>query len=151
MAVAARSFTRRETCPPSHRRWIEEQQDQFTLLEQDFQRWLGQILEMERVSASNLYENVDATETDFRYHRLVFFWAMHEGERIALGFSESEENPERYKGYIEAIDQKNDSLFRALLDWHMPVDYRDELPETLKRSMAQAAKGKLLDFPSEPE
>jgi hypothetical protein len=145
MPVAIPSVCR-EAAPPGHRRWAAEQKDKFSQLEERFQQWLAAIQYCEDLFQKHVYGNPNPSQLDFRQHRGTLFELIGEGEAIATDYCVlREENVEQY---VALIDSKNEQLFRVLLQWHMLPNFQDEVPESFKQGMRDAADGKLMTFPS---
>lgn len=133
----------RETAPPSFQRWIVERADQFAQCEERFRHWLECIAESEDAFRKHVYENPKVKQVDFRQHRQGLFWLLSVGENIATDFQLLGEQ-DRSGHYIGLIDVKCEELFHTLLEWHMPVNFKDQVPDSFKRGMQDIADGKVV-------
>lgn len=123
-----------------------ERLSQMEQCEKAFQNWLENLTRLEETFNRYVYTNPEVNQSDFRQHRAWLMRAISDGELIAWDF-ESIRDQDGSPQYIELIDAKIATLFKTLLEWHLPADFTDPVPDSFKRGMKQAAEGKVMDFP----
>jgi hypothetical protein len=114
--------------------------------EENFRRWSKYLEECEEKFRLHVYEKEEPSDLDFRQHRANLFQALYLGEDLALAFL-ALQNQEAAAPYLKLIEMKKDGLFRVLLDWHLPPDFVDSVPESFKEGMRAIAEGKISEFP----
>lgn len=134
----------REVSPPSHRVWLEQRQTEAEELQQQFSEWLEYLGTNEALFKRHVYENPEAGQMDFRQHRMRLYGLLHNGENLALRY-EALSEPES-AAFVAVIEQKLKELQRTLLEWHMPLDFEDSVPESFKEGVKAIDAGRVLDM-----
>ncbi len=145
---AASKLPTEEIAPPAHRRWVQEAQDEFSVLEERFREWGALIDENEELFRRNIYQSEEASDSDFRQHRIRLCEMMAEGESLSLDFLillEKEPNEEGV-AYVKLIDQKVAGLRSRFFQWHGPLEAQADIPQAFIDGVRDLKSGKVVDM-----
>ncbi len=84
-------------------------------------------------------------DVDLRQHRQYLYVALANGEDLAVEFIAYEGGAD-VANYVKLIDQKLGELRKTLHEWHAPIDFQDDIPESFKQSVREVAQGKIFDL-----
>jgi hypothetical protein len=114
--------------------------------------WQAQLDHTEQMFREHVYDNQDATQYDYRQHRMFLYNMLWLGETLAitlirlgkLGILGTEE-------YFQRADAKLAELRQTLHSWHGSIEHQSDLPESLKQAFAELDRGETLPFDDMPE
>lgn len=142
-------FPTREIAPPAHQRWAREASIELGALQERFREWVADIGESEELFKRFVYENTDASDNDFRNHRLRLCRLMAEGETLALDFlifMEGSPSNKAAVSFVKHTDEKLTLLRLTFFQWHGPIEGQTDIPREFIEGMRDLESGKVVDM-----
>ena len=135
-------YLSREMAPPSHQTWARVQTDARTVLETRLAAWLQSLAELEVLFSQHVYDNPNMGDFDLRQHRQYLYWALADGESIAVEHIKAKSAPES----VAFIDQRLEQLRTTLNQWHGTIESQIGFPESLKQGFQDSASERVVDM-----
>lgn len=125
--------------------WHETKQDEYTLLEHQFARWLEGIAVAERAFKEHVYDNKELTDFDLRQHRQILYYSLWAGEKLAVDLLALDQ-PNKIgatQKYVILIDEKLTELRETLHSWHGAIEHQADIPQSFKDAIQELNRGEL--------
>jgi hypothetical protein len=126
-----------EVCPPE---WISKgEENPIDQINKALAQWNENVEKFQKTFQTEVYDNPNADQWQFRQHRLHLCRLMMLGEGLAIDALNCVEDLKIRSPLIDLIDGKIAPLRKIFFRWHGPIEGQTDLPDALKSAMLQCA------------